>query len=243
MSRLGLGLPCMRRILIALVTILVCAAATTGVRLQASTECERWIAEYRDTLAHSPTMQRANAARHRLHRYVHRKVAAATKPQPRILPARYRRPKMSREEALRKMEFACGAFAEDEPALGGLPTSPAPAFIADKGGEDGMPTDMGPAAPASLLAQNSAPTYPSTGSGGFPGGGGGGYPLGGGPSVPLTPGGGGGKGGSETDNPLPPVSPPPAPPTAEAPEPGGMVLMATGLVGVAGMIRRRIGTR
>ena len=106
----GPWVPLMRRIFFALVTILVCAAATTGVRLQASTECERWIAEYRDALAHSPTVQRTNAARHRLNRYVHRKVAAVTKPKPRVLPVRYQRPKMSREEALRKMEFACGDF-------------------------------------------------------------------------------------------------------------------------------------
>jgi hypothetical protein len=222
----------MRRILFALVTLLVCVAATTGARLQASTECERWIAEYRNALAHSPTVQRANAARHRLHHYVHRKIATLkpkTTPKPRVLPARFRRPKMSREEALRKMEFACGDVGEDAPVLGNLPTDPVPAFIADKGHGDETPTDLG-LPPSTLLAQNNAPTYSSPGSGGYSGGGGGGgYPLGGVPTAPLIPGGG--------------TPTPPTPPPAEAPEPGGLVLMATGLVGIAGMIRRRAGSR
>jgi len=165
----------MRRTFFALVTILVCAAATTGVRLQASTECERWIAEYRDALAHSPTVQRTNAARHRLNRYARRKVAAVTKPKPRVLPVRDQRPKMSREEALRKMEFACGDFGEDELALPDLGPGRAAAFVAGKGDGDGMPMDMGPADPASLLTQNNPPSYSSLGSGGYPGGGGGGY--------------------------------------------------------------------
>jgi len=219
----------MRRILFALVTLLVCAAATTGVRLQASTECERWIAEYRDALAHSPTVQRANAARHQLHRYVHRKVAALNKPKsPRILPTRYRRPKMTREEALSKMEFACGTVGLEDPTVGDLAESPVPAFFAGRGPLDESGEELtGP--PSNLVAQNNSP--------------GSGFPIGGVPGVPLFPGGGGGggvpgnpPGGGDGGNPVPP--PPPGPPTAEAPEPGSLVLLATGLLGAAGMLRR-----
>jgi hypothetical protein len=216
----------MRRLLFALVILLVCAAATTGVRLQAATECERWIAEYRDALAHSPTVQRANAARHRVHHYVRRKVAALNKPKPRILPARYRRPKMTREEALSKMEFACGTVGLEDPTVGDLAESPVPAFLAQRGPLDESGEELtGP--PSNLVAQNNSPT--------------GGYPVGGVPGAPLFPGGGGGGGipnpptDGGTGNPPPP---PPGPPAAEAPEPGSLVLLATGLLGAAGMIRR-----
>jgi hypothetical protein len=134
------------------------------------------------------------------------------------------------------MEFACGGFAEDEPALADLALGSAPKFVAGKGDEDAMPMDIGPEDPASLLAQNNPPSYSSLGSGGYPGGG---YPFGGASTAPLIPGGGGksgtdGSGTPGTTN---------FPPTAEAPEPAGMVLMATGLIGVAGMIRRRVGSR
>jgi hypothetical protein len=224
----------MRRILFALVILLVCAAATTGVRLQASTECERWIAEYRDALAHSPTVQRANAARHRVHHYVHRKVAALKKPQrPKILPARYMRPKMSREEALTKMEFACGVVDLDQPELGDLTIDPLPAFVAARGPLDETGEEMVPP-PSNLVASN-----PTEGSGG--------YPNGGLPVLPYIPsgGGGGGGGGGNGGGPNPPDNggnpvPPPPPPTAEAPEPGSLLLLATGLVGAAGMLRKRV---
>lgn len=230
----------MRRVVFALVIFLVCASA--GVKVHASTECERWIAEYRDALAHSNAVKRANAARHRLHHYIHRKIAALSlpkpKPKPHVLPARHRRPPMSREEMLRRFELACGDLPMDAPALGNLPTDPMPSFIADRDpdGDMTLETDT----PGTLLALSQPPSYAGGGVG-LPTGGGfapvyppgfGGFPGGAGthgqtPSNPPTTGTGG-------DNP-----PPPSPPTAEAPEPGSLVLMATGLAGVAGAIRRR----
>jgi hypothetical protein len=222
----------MRRLWIIFVLILVSASAATGVRLHALTECERWIAEYRDALSHSPTVQRANAARHRVNHYVRRKVATFNKPRPRVLPVRYQLPKMGREEALRKMEFACGNIDLDDPVLSKIAAGPSPMFVPAASEEGSEPL----APPSNLVAQN---TPPSTGGGGFP--------IGGVPTAPLFPGGGGGGsvpggggGGTEPGNPAPP---PPVTPPAQTPEPGSLVLMATGLVGAAGMVRRRLTSR
>lgn len=232
----------MRRIVLALVVLLVCASAATGVRVHASTECERWIAEYRNALAHSPTVKRASAAGHRLRRYIHRKVAALTKPKPkpapkpRALPVRRRHPKMTREEMLRKFELACGDLPEESPSLGNLADDPMPAFVADrKPGDDTLDLDSGDT-PGMLLAMNQPPNYA---------GGGVELPIWSAPGI-YVPGFGGLPGGSTHGN--TPSNPPtegsggpnPQPPTAAAPEPASLLLMATGFVAVAGAMRRRM---
>ena len=120
------------------------------------------MAEYRAALAHSDAVKRANAARHRLHRYMQRKIDALVKPKTapksRVLPARHHWPPMSREEALRKFVLACGVLPEDAPALGNLPNEPMPAFIADnKKPDDDLPLDTD--APSTLLALNQPSDY------------------------------------------------------------------------------------
>jgi len=234
----------MRRIVFALVALLICASAASGVRVHASTECERWITEYRNALAHSPAVKRARAAGHRLHHYIHRKIAALTKPKPapkpHALPVRHHRPKMTREEMLRRFELACGNLPEDSPSLGNLASDPLPPFIADrKPGDDTLDLDPGDG-PGMLLAMNQPPNYANSGVE-LPVWGGpgiyaplfGGIPLGGThgqtPSNPPTQGTGG-------DQPTPPT-----PPTAETPEPASLLLMATGFVGVASVMRRSLG--
>jgi hypothetical protein len=235
------GLSVMPRITCALVLLLVFASAATGVPVHASTECERWVAEYRDQLAHSDLMKRANAASHRLHHYVHRKVAAFSRPKPhprtRVLPARLQRPKMTREEMLRELEFACGELPIEPSQLSKTVSfEPAPAFLGSIFPDDDSVAGPVQDGPQGLLASNNGP------SGGWnPGMGGG---LGG---VPGGWGGGGGgiggnnppSGGNGGDNPPPPPPPPPGPPTAVAPEPGSLLLVATGVLGAAGAVRRR----
>lgn len=232
----------MRRVSFAFVLLLVFASAATSVQVHASTECERWISEYRNELAHSNLVKRANAARHKLHHYVHRKVAALNRPKPhprtRVLPARLERPKMTREETLRELAFACGELPLDTLELNkAVAFEPAPVFGAGPMWGDDDTTS----GPQGLVASNSGPEQsggwnPGVGGiGGGPwGGGGGGGVGGGGGNNPPTDGPGG-------DNPSNPPSGPPTnpPPTAVAPEPGSLLLVGTGVLGAIGALRRR----
>ncbi|RZU41705.1 PEP-CTERM sorting domain-containing protein [Edaphobacter modestus] len=230
----------MRRISFALLLLLVFASAATGVQVHAATECERWVSEYRTQLANSDLVKRANAARHRLRHYVHRKIAVLQKPKPhprtRVLPARLGRPKMTREEMLRELEFACGDLPIEPLELKNtVAYEPGPAFLARPLVDD---STSGP-----LLAQNgpqgllAAGDGPEQSGGWTPGvGGGGGAPGGGGGGGKNPPTGGPGGGNPS----LPPNGPPPTnPPTAVAPEPGSLVLVATGALGAAAALRRR----
>lgn len=235
----------MRRVPIALVLLLVFASAATSVQVHASTECERWISEYRDQLAHSDLAKRANAARHRLHRYVHRRLAAFRRPSPRtmrarVLPARLQRPKMTREEILRELEFACGELPVDPVELKqNVAYAPAPVFGTGMAPDedDSMPL-LAQNGPQSLLVSNDGP---GEGAGiGWPPGVGGIGGWGGGTGGKNPPG-----NGSQTTPPPnnpPPDNPPPdnPPPTAVAPEPGSLLLVATGLFGIAAALRLKV---
>jgi hypothetical protein len=224
----------MRRLLLFLAVFLVVASAATGVH--ASTDCERWFIAYKNSLAQTAAAKHLIAAKHRAHRYVHRKLAAfhAPKPadKPKILPARFQRPKMTREEALHRFNLACGDMPEDAPTTEIVhEAAPKPDYLADHLHRD-VPLEK--PIEGGVIAENVMPTLPPGGAGW---GSGGGYP-------PGIGGGFGGFGGGGTPpgtkNPHPPGNPPPdAPPVSPVPEPGSIVLLLTGVAGAAGVVLRR----
>jgi hypothetical protein len=241
----------LRRLIIFLLVLLVAGSAATGVH--ASTDCERWIAAYKNSLAQAETMKRIRIANHRLHSYVKRKVAAYTKPRPTIPVVHHPRPKprMTPAEMIRKFELACGELPEGSAET---PTKMAqelpPGFVSERPWHDNTFLDeaanppltlasLEPPAydnPASWPPSDDGPPFFGPGFGPIYGGGGGGGTK---PGTPNTP-----------NNPLPPGgndTPPPTDPippvTATAPEPSSFVFLLTGLAGATGMVRRRLGRR
>ena len=221
----------MRRFVLYLILFLVTIAAAKSVR--ASTDCEKWLAEYRNALARSSVAQRVKAAHRKFHNYVHGRVGALTKPplsmRPHFQQASFGPPRMTREEILRRLRLACGDIPEESipsqqliaavpPPGNFLPGTPsAPIELAS--------LDEGSVAPA--YSSSAVPGAPGIGPGiGYPGiwpGGGGGNNGGGGGN------GGGGNGGGKGGNDPPPI-----------PEPGSIFLILTGLPALAGFVRCKV---
>jgi len=220
----------MRRVAISLVLFLVTISAATGVH--ASTECEKWLQEYRTSLKTSPTIHRAKAAHHRLHRYIHRKLVQVKKKpaaprKPRLLAARHSRPKMTREELLKKLELACGDLPDDKPKLAELVRNdPTPDFVPEI--HDDEPIEVA-SSEGGVIPSIMPPVY-STPEAAPPGGGGPGFPfippIGGGPKPPNTP-------VTSTS------TPPDQPPTDVVPEPETLALLLTGIPAAVGAARRK----
>lgn len=212
----------MRRFLLFLAVFLVVASAASGVR--ASTDCERWFIAYKNSLAQSNAAKHLAAVKHRARRYVHRKLAALKKPKPenkpKVLRAGFVRPKMTREEALRRFNLACGDLPpENMLTTQMLEEKPKPDYLALHGD---IPLENAPT--KGLIAANVLPPYSSGGG------------------SPFIPGLGGGFGGGGTAPGGPGQIPPPTdgpPPVSTVPEPGNIVLMLTGIVGAGGVARRR----
>lgn len=227
----------MRRFASLLVLFLVTISTATGVH--ASTECEKWLTEYRNSLAHSPAVHQIRTAHRRLHRYIHRKLnvlkkPAAPKKKPRVLPARHTRPKMSREELLKKIELACGDLPIDIPqpevadVIPQIPDDSEVELASDDGGPF-IPTFAPPVYPGGV------PMSPDSGSPGSPF-----TPpiLGSGPK-PQTPTTTGTTTSCSTNPTAPGCDSGGNTPPLVTPEPGTMVLILTGIPGVAEMVRRR----
>jgi hypothetical protein len=222
----------LRRLLLCLVLFFIAASAATGVH--ASTDCERWFIAYKNSLAKAKAVKKLQAAKHRMRRYVHKKLATAQKPadKPKLVRT-HMRPRMSRAEMLRRFNLACGELPEESAAPQQVATEElAPDFFPRNTTHSDMPLEDTPG--TGLIAENDSPPYSPGGSGGWPG-----PPSGG---IPPGFGGGFGGGGTTPSYPGTPGTPidPVTPVTPAVPEPSSIVLLLTGAAGAAGMIRRRI---
>src|ERR1700744_4396939 len=100
----------MRRLIYLLLLILFVSVSATCVN--ASTDCERWFAAYRQELAHTRSVQRIAAARRRARLYAQRKLAGYVAPKP--TGARPKSPHMTHKQTLHHFELACVVLPENE---------------------------------------------------------------------------------------------------------------------------------
>jgi hypothetical protein len=218
-----------RRVLLFLMMVLLVTGSATGVH--ASTDCQRWFDAYKQQLAHSQAVKRLQAAKLRARRYAQMKLAGYVKPKAVAKPhSRYpHRPRMTRAEALRRLNLACGVLPEDEadqPSLksekmfADFTSERAFALLpeVDSNDEQMLASTVPPSfpfmgAPAIQTTVDMPPIYTP--------------PMWGNPGIPghvVFPGGAG---------PVPPA-------VAAVPEAESIVLLLIGLIGGAGMIPRRI---
>ena len=229
-----------RRLQLVILIALIAVCGEAGVH--ASTDCEKWVASYKEQLAHAKALRRMQAANARMKRLAQRKMATYVKPKrpaPKPLPASYVKPKprYTKEQMLERFTLLCGDLPTENP-----PT--ATKLLEGKETPEEFISDMTPWAPVEfastdddgLIPEGDVPPYMPPGGGGDmpPGGGGGG---GGFVGPPIIGGGGGGPSGQVT--PTGGGTPPPPPATSPVPEPSSVVLLLTGVAGAAEVVRRR----
>ncbi len=249
----------MRRTLIVLFVLIVSAASATGVH--ASTDCERWLADYKKALAQKPAYQQLEAAKHRARALARRRigqiVAATTPAKPKPVRISSTRPKLTPRQMLNRFDVLCGD----------LPVAPANQVLDSRMAPEEFISELslGPidelAMPeySPLLAETAPSIFSSTATPST-------TPYEGGPVFPVygpsfsgvgsAPGSVSGPSGGTTAPGVPPVTspvlpPPPAsvlppdvpPVTAPVPEPGTLLYVVTGVGSIAAGLRRRLRSR
>ena len=216
----------MRRTLFCLLALTLLASASTGL---ASTDCEKWLAEYKKELLHKASVQRALNARERARTYAKKKVAhliaPGNLPAPRPVRASSTRPHLTPAQMLKRFDLLCGD----------LPVEANNQVLDGRMAPDEFISEMAMGGPVdtealglndTLLASEDLPPYVPTGldsgdSSTQPS-----WPVYG--AVPI-----GGNGFVFPPKVIPP-------PVAPVPEPGSLVLLLTGTVGAAGFISKRV---
>ena len=249
----------MRRTLVLLFVLIVSAASATGVH--ASTDCERWLADYKKALAQKPSYQQLEAAKHRARALARRKigqiVAATTPATPKPVRISSIRPRLTPRQMLNRFDVLCGDLPV-APANQVLDSRMAPEeFISELslGPIDELPIpEYSP-----LLAETAPAAFTSTATPST-------SPYAGGPVLPVygpsfsglasAPGTVSGPTGGTTSPGIPPTTSPVLPPTtvpvlppdvppvaAPVPELGTLLYVFTGLGGIAAGVRRRLRAR
>jgi len=218
----------MRRVLFLLLAFALIASASKGL---ASTDCERWLAEYKNELAHKVSVQRALAARQRARSYAKRKVAhliaPAVSPKPHPTRVSSTRPHLTPAQMLKRFDLLCGDLPV-EASNQVLDARMAPdEFISEMSMGGPVDTEVLPAADTLLASEDLPPYVPAESSLGTPSG----QPFWPvyGP-IPTSSG-----FGAPTSTPSVPVLPPVAP----IPEPSSVLLVLTGTLGTAGSVWKR----